>query len=73
MGTLTKIEAVANHLLDFSGNKYCTLEISKDELRQLEVDVKEEYDDVILAAVGFEQNVFQMQLCGIYFILKIKA
>jgi len=71
MGTLTRIETVANRLLEFPGNKYCTVEISKEELKELEADVAEEYDDVELFSVGFDRSIFQMQLCGIFFTLKI--
>lgn len=72
INTLTKIENVANHLLDFPGQKFCMLEISKQQLNELEVDLQEEYDDVILSSVGFERTVFQLELNGIMFTLKIK-
>lgn len=72
MGTLTRIETVANGLLNFKGSKYCTLEISKQELEELQQAVLEEYDDVLLSATDFDCMYWSMELNSILFTLKIK-
>ncbi len=72
MKILDNIERVANKLLEFSGSKYVTVEISKKELVELEADIAEEYDDLSLTSVGFDKSFFTLELLGILFTLKVK-
>lgn len=72
MTTLTKIENTATRLLEFPGQKYVTVEITKQELDDLKKDIEEEYEDVDLSPVDWDRVYWKMELNGILFTLKIK-
>lgn len=71
MTTLTKIENLAAGLLEFHGNKYALVEVSSEEIKELDRDIHEEYDDLNLEYIGFHQNVAKLELLGIHFTLKV--
>lgn len=72
MTVLAKIEHLATGLLEFKGAKYALVEVSSEEIKELDRDIHEEYDDVELEFLGFGQNIAKLELNGISFTLKIK-
>lgn len=71
MTTLTKIENLAAGLLNFKGDKYAIVEVSSEEIKELDKDIHEEYEELNLEFLGFDQNIAKLCLHGIQFTLKI--